>query len=142
VLSGTRKVLDNDHSCAHVSIRQHTSAYDSIHQHTLAYVCIRVMLLEKDHSSANAEEAGSDEEATLRVTLHTPAYVSIRQCRGGRRRRRSHPSGHPAYASIRQHTSAYVNAEEAGSDEEATLRVTLHTSAYVSIRQHTSAYAA
>ncbi len=61
------------------------------------------MLLEKDHSSANAEEAGGDEEANLRITLHTSAYVSIRQHTsayvsirgGGRRQRRKHPWLHP-----------------------------------------------
>jgi hypothetical protein len=47
-------------------------------------------------------------------SMHTSAYVSIRQ----------HTS---AYVSIRQHTSAYVSIRQ-------------HTSAYVSIRQHTPAY--
>ena len=92
MLSGTKKVLENDHSSANVSIRQHM----------YAYVCIRVMLLEKDHSSANAEQAGGGEEATLGVTLHTSAYVSIRQ--HTRRRQaaaKNSPLGSPC---IREHT--------------------------------------
>jgi hypothetical protein len=58
------------------------------------------------------------------VTLHTSAYVSIRQHTSAYVSMRQHAS---VYVNIRQHTSAYVNTRQ-------------HTSAYVSIRQHTSAY--
>jgi hypothetical protein len=70
-------------------IRQHTSAYVSIRQHTSAYASIC--------TSAYVRVVQQALRSHLRMgSLHTSAYVSIRQ----------HTS---AYVSIRQHTSAYVS---------------------------------
>jgi hypothetical protein len=93
---------------------------------------------------------------TCMHTLHTSAYVSIRQQhtrnqRGGSsqqtpgtctpahvsiRSTRQHTQHTSAYVSIRQHTTAYVSIRSTHTPAYVSIRQ--HTSAYVSIRQHTS----